>query len=643
MGAAASNITRSTRVGVAFLETKPPRSDGLKNPLSSRPLFLLIKAESISTLNFAARCMRVVARQRVNEVVSDSLLLERARRQISALRRRLVEAEAAAAIASSPAPSSCPPVPSQKAEAPPASAQTPPAPPPLLPAAETKTAAVSVTPETSNASCGGSGNIGPGAAVGPDETAARSGGGRLREEHASLVSVPREARREKQEGGDKPVGNGGGTMMSEGAGTSTAVEASSRKSGADATNPRPELLTASQGETNAPPRQSLRAEEGTLNRDVNGGHPKPLPLSSSSLPSSSSCPGEREGRRDGGVKIRTLLNARRGRDIVVRGKIATAVAAANAAAAAATAVASAIAATGGGRGRHAFAASKHATTTSGGGGGGGGAAGAGAGAGAAAVRHGSATGAAVRSQLRQPGEALRATRARKAAAFRSSSSRSASGRPALPLARGANSPAAASATRVAAAAGRSADETSVATQALIERFSSREEELLRELEAWKDRCKSLEEREAPARSGGSGRALARRGGGGTRGERLVGGKPPRLEVAALTATRAAPSETAPAPAKPQRPLQTTSKASPATDACEEERTGASQASPDARRSARRGVATAVSPPKQFGPEQGRKVDPPKRASTSIEVSTHLVHQRLGEIRGSCRRGGMGFP
>eukprot|EP00903_Cladosiphon_okamuranus_P014600 g13539.t1 len=130
------------------------------------------QAESISTLNFAARCMRVVAKQRVNEVVTDSLLLERARRQISALRRRLVEAEAAAAIASSPAPPHHL-LPSEKAETPPPCAKTRPALPSPLPA-ETETGAPA-PPKTSGGPFSGSDDNGP---SGVRNETARSGGGR---------------------------------------------------------------------------------------------------------------------------------------------------------------------------------------------------------------------------------------------------------------------------------------------------------------------------------------------------------------------------------------------------------------------------------------------------------------------------------
>ena len=51
------------------------------------------QAESIGTLQFAARCTRVVVRQCVNEVASDALLLKRARSQITDLRRRLRQLE----------------------------------------------------------------------------------------------------------------------------------------------------------------------------------------------------------------------------------------------------------------------------------------------------------------------------------------------------------------------------------------------------------------------------------------------------------------------------------------------------------------------------------------------------------------------
>lgn len=54
---------------------------------------LRAQAESINTLQFAARCTRVIMKQCVNEVVSDALLLKRARSQISYLRRRLRQLE----------------------------------------------------------------------------------------------------------------------------------------------------------------------------------------------------------------------------------------------------------------------------------------------------------------------------------------------------------------------------------------------------------------------------------------------------------------------------------------------------------------------------------------------------------------------
>lgn len=535
--------------------------------------------------------MRVVARQRVNEVVTDSLLLERARRQISALRRRLVEAEAAAAIAPSLAPPHHP-LPSEKANRPPASAKTPVLPLPFP--AETK-AVVSAAPETSGASFDGSDDNGS-IAVGRDETA-RFGGGRWCEKDASFSAVPRGSETEEHPAGEKLNGSSNNRGGSEGA-TKSQVEASSlRRCANTGVQPRGLVLKA---EAKSPPQQRpLQADEGTPDRDVNNGHLRPL--------ASSSLSGGREGRKEEGVKTQTLLNARRGRDIVVRSKIATAVAAANAAAAAATAVASAISAAGGGRGRLALA-NKHATPAA---------------SYPADMRHGSSR-TPVRSRLRKPEEVLRTTRVRRPA-FRSSCF-SASGRPAPP-ARRAYSPTVAVAPTigVAEARGRHIDETSVATQALIERFSSREEELLLELEAWKARCKSLEKKEALPRSIGGGCALAGKNGGGA-GERSVGEMPTRLGVgenktvkptrldAAPTATRAVPSD--PAPAKLQRPLQATPEASPAIGISEEETPDATQASADTHRLARGGVGT-MSVPKTFVPEKGRNVDSPRRASIEV--------------------------
>ena len=73
--------------------TKKPWSRLALNHFPKTPP--LLQNESISTVKFAARCMRVVARQHVNEIASDALLLRRARRQIFDLRRRLREAESA--------------------------------------------------------------------------------------------------------------------------------------------------------------------------------------------------------------------------------------------------------------------------------------------------------------------------------------------------------------------------------------------------------------------------------------------------------------------------------------------------------------------------------------------------------------------
>lgn len=66
------------------------------------------QAESISTLQFAARCTQVIVKQRVNEVTSDALLLKRARSQISYLRRRLRQLENTSAALERSSPSTTP-------------------------------------------------------------------------------------------------------------------------------------------------------------------------------------------------------------------------------------------------------------------------------------------------------------------------------------------------------------------------------------------------------------------------------------------------------------------------------------------------------------------------------------------------------
>ena len=566
--------------------------------------------------------MRVVARHRVNEVVSDSLLLERARRQISALRRRLVEAEAAAATASSPAPPpSCDRLPSDKAEPPPVSAEKPgqsPRPNPLP--AETKAVVLAAAPDTRSACSSAAGRNGGGAySVGVCGETARSGDGRRYMKYASVVAAPREGKPREQAPGEILAGHGSNTAASERVDASAAEASSSSSSGkrcAGAANQAP-AVAASKSEATGRSRLPLHADERAHGGGADTGQPR-RPLSS---PSSSLSAGGEKTIEGGGVKIRTLLNARRGRDIVVRGKIATAVAAANAAAAAASAVAAAISAAGGGRSRHPFAL-KHATRT----------------APSVAVQRGSPRGAA-RPQLRKSGDAARAAKAARKPAFRSSSSSSSSfsslssgtpGRPAQP-ARGASNLASASPAGAAEAGGGHANETGIATQALIERFSTREEELLREVEAWKARCKSLEEKEAPQLRSvdGGGRALASQCGVGV-GERRGGEKPTSRVEAAPTATLAVPP--GPADAKPQRPLYVIFKASPSMALPEEGALDVNHASASSHRIARGGFGT-VSVPNAVVPEQGRSVDPPRRGA-SVEVcmrsrSISEVYQQIG--------------
>lgn len=539
---------------------------------------LSVQVESISTLNFAARCMRVVARQRVNEVLSDSLLLERARRQISALRRRLVEAEAAAAIASSPAPSD-PPLALTTVDQPRAPAQGHHPRPPL--AAETK-AVVPVTPDTRDVPSDEHGDDGSNT-VECDE-AVRCGGRQRCDRHAFLVGIPRGARPPEQLPGGELVGNGTNnhTRASGGADVLT-LEASARRRCANTAANAPVLIMKSEARGSAP----LHADERRL--DGNG---QPTPP-----PPSSSLSGGIDGRIEGEVKAKTLLNARRGRDIVVRGKIATAVAAANAAAAAAAAVASAISATGGGRIRHA-PASQHATPT----------------VTSTGMRHGSSRESAV-SQLCKPKDGSRGTSAARKPALRSSCSTKPGRRE--PPTRAARSPGGASTNGGRGAAGKGdADERHVATKALIERFSTREDELLRELEAWKARCKSLEKKEAPPP-----RSVA----GGCAGDDHRSGEISQIGIrensarlqASLSATRAIPP--AATPAQPHRLLQAFSRTSSANAAVRlsgQQAPNASQTSADPHRSA---CCNAVSVPNRIVPEKDRNVDPRRRASVEVSV------------------------
>lgn len=600
-----------------------------RQPTSKPSLRLLpAQAESISTLNFAARCMRVVARQRVNEIVSDSLLLERARRQIFTLRRRLAEAEAAATI-TVPPPTPCYSLlPLKKAEPPPASA-SPPSLPPLL-AAETK-AEVSAAPDTRSVSSNG--NINSGSSTAVENETARSGRERRREKYASLVAIPRGARPQEQPAGETLVGNdiNSNTGAPEGADVLAAVEARSRRRRADTATSaiassetdqqipaptdenrsrkqRPTQAQAPalalEGEAKGPPQRLLRAGKGLRDGDVNNGQPRP--------PSSSPPSGERGVKREGEVvKTKTHLNARRGRDIVVWGKIAATVAAANAAAAAATAVASAISTARGGCSRRASANKRVAQTI----------------ASASAVRHGSSR-ATARSHFRKSRDSSRTTRpARKPPAFRFSYT-SVSGTPALP-ARGADIPAAASTIGATAkGAWHADDERSVATQALIERFSTREEELIGELEAWKAKCKSLEKKDAPPRSIADGRALASHLGVEI-GEEKLPETPTWFEAAPTAAMRATPP--VPALAQPRRPLQAISGASPAIRMPEGETPDASESSAGSHRLARNGVGT-VSVPSSLVPKLDREVDP--RRCASSEVYMHMRSRILSCTRAS---------
>ncbi|CAM9456476.1 unnamed protein product, partial [Ectocarpus fasciculatus] len=492
--------------------------------------------ESISTLNFAARCMRVVSRQRVNEVVSDALLLERARRQIATLRRRLAEAETAAAVASySPACSHPPNGPQEgKRQQPavcgmvkpsPGVPETPPCPPPC-PGGD------------------GEGQDDDGCVdsiIGTDGDADREYDGKTDREHEPTPpAVQRTVAKQDlssglteqtvdlarggvvvardENGGQIPApgrdgsdvarpepprvdgayGNDGGDrrrrkLVVDIASSVVIIEAvrrpTSEREALNDESRRPdrplalgpsELLT---GSSLSPPQTQLSRSEGSL---LGGKPAKVAPVVASEShsrrrrtelsPVSTTAANDeiesndREGYQ---AKPKALLNARRGRDLVVRGRIATAAAAAAATATAAAAVAEAVAASARNRSRH--------------------------------LLHGKP-----KDERVEVSQALSKGTERRKAPHRNvggSCLAKADDKPAVPFSP--RSPASSGglarvnkkrSCAVSTVAGttatgggrRQADDKRLATAALIERFSCREDELLRELETWKARCKSLE-------------------------------------------------------------------------------------------------------------------------------------------------------
>jgi len=136
--------------------------------------------------------MRVVARQRVNEIVSETVLLERARREISALRRRLAQVETGTASTPSPPPRRRHSPPLQTVEPLQAFLETP-APPPGLDPATMK--AIPISLEKRGSSDGGSDSDGHLRRRGAGgEEAAGSGGGGRHQKYRTLLAVPRDAR-----------------------------------------------------------------------------------------------------------------------------------------------------------------------------------------------------------------------------------------------------------------------------------------------------------------------------------------------------------------------------------------------------------------------------------------------------------------
>ncbi|CAM9193197.1 unnamed protein product, partial [Hapterophycus canaliculatus] len=489
--------------------------------------------ESISTLNFAARCMRVVARQRVNEVVSDALLLERARRQIVALRRQLAEAEMAAAASSSPTVLSNPlPLESmpqdlqhrehQKHKEDRHQHQQDLYQQPAHGQSEIETIPSPHSPDADNTREKQTSVL----------TAQRKGpGGVGRREAPSCGGSPHEKGRElaNSERGDDDARPGSPSHLSltkNGAGAGqapretiariAAISASmSRKTTRQA---RPKASPVGEesrhGRIMSPSRRSEQAPAAPSQLPMPQGHSG----RASSLPRGrqlgmpvSMAAAESRKRRTGNLVVGTvaatagagnakdavkkagrrreaeimdLLNSRRGRDLVLRGRMATIAAAASAAATAATAVASAIAAARGGRGRRTPPEKRLA-------------------------RRGAASGLARDDRLASSYSLRRPIRSSVVHETEMSCVRTKANTSTAPSVSPAIGPAwnqrggilfsaADSKAVVSSVGGRLCDENRLATEALIERFSYREDELLRELETWKARCEGLEKPEGTA-------------------------------------------------------------------------------------------------------------------------------------------------
>lgn len=454
--------------------------------------------------------MRVVARQRVNEVVSDAVLLERALRQISALRRRLVEVEAAAAVSSSPPAQLRPSFLKTKQREMYRQSEmikTSPvmkSPSPLLPPPPPTEGKSETTGELSSPPEEPSSHLDDGSKSLPLTLGETPGPGRPREQAPLRAAVPRELRQPGRLVGEERVGD---TNRRESFAQKPLVDArpsqrknfvqvvSGSRSQCETTVTR-EPVSVSGGERlrQSGPRP-LGEEEGDEQEEENGAEAlfdagsdfcQRRSLSLSLLMGGSeaveSTPLERSiEKQEGNQRFRRLQDARRGRDIVDRGQIATVMAAANAAAAAAKTITAAIATAGlshssciptNKQKRKELASS----------------------AGRCEHSRGSA-----RPLVRKPGIDSRTTKA----GCRSGSHTTFStfNRPALAAGDVKRSSVSTVATKVERRGGVS--EKDLATKALIERFSCRERELLRELETWKSKCSSLAKANDPARHSGA--------------------------------------------------------------------------------------------------------------------------------------------
>lgn len=220
------------------------------------------------------------------------------------------------------------------------------------------------------------------------------------------------------------------------------------------------------------------AEEAVFDGQPGSGHRKPSSLSSSRAGSEGVEPAALErgaANQERDQSFRRLQDARRGRDMVARSKMATAVAAANAAAAAAKSITAAIAAVGF---SHTSSTSHMPTNEQR------------RGVAATAGRHALSRASATPVVRKPAGNSSRTTKAGHRRGIHTSSFPSFR-RQASTAARGSKISSISTTAAMVEGGGGGAGEKGLATEALIERFSCRERELLRELETWKSKCQSL--------------------------------------------------------------------------------------------------------------------------------------------------------